>query len=54
MNIGAKAVPSVKEGDTVQKGDVIAKAAEGALSVNVHASVSGKVTRITDSYIKIN
>lgn len=53
-NIGAKPVTIVKEGDAVQKGDVIAKAFEGALSVNVHASVSGKVTRITDSYIKIN
>ncbi|MBE6610762.1 MAG: NADH-quinone oxidoreductase subunit J [Ruminococcaceae bacterium] len=53
-NIGAKPVPTVKEGDEVKKGDMIAKAFEGALSVNVHASVSGKVTRVTDAYIKIN
>ena len=53
-NIGVKPVPSVKEGDEVQKGDIIAKAFEGALSVNAHASISGKITRITDSYIKIN
>ncbi len=53
-SIGVKAVPSVKEGDEVQKGDVIAKAFEGALSVNLHASISGRITRVTDSYIKIN
>ena len=52
--IGVKPLAVVNEGDTVKKGDVIAKAFEGALSVNVHASVSGTITRINDSYIKIN
>ena len=52
--IGVKPAPVVKEGDEVRKGDVIAKAFEGALSVNVHASISGRITRVTDSYIKIN
>ena len=52
--LGVKPAPVVKEGDEVRKGDVIAKAFEGALSVNVHASISGRITRVTDSYIKIN
>lgn len=54
QHIGVKAVPVVKEGDPVKKGDMIAKAFEGALSVNIHASVDGIVTRVVDSYIKIN
>lgn len=54
QHIGVRSVPVVKEGDKVTKGQVIAKAAEGALSVNVHASIDGKITRITEKYIKIN
>ncbi len=47
MHIGAPAVPVVKVGDTVKVGSPIAVAG-GAVSVPVHASVSGKVTKITD------
>lgn len=54
QHIGVSSVPVVKEGDNVTKGQVIAKAAEGALSVNIHASIDGKITRITEKYIKIN
>ena len=43
----------VKEGDTVKRGDVIAKAPEGALGVSIHASIDGKVTAVTSKYIKI-
>lgn len=52
QHIGAPAVACVKTGDTVNVGDVIAKSADG-LSVNIHASISGKVTEITDAHIKI-
>lgn len=54
QHLGAPAVPCVKEGDTVKKGDVIALAAEGALSVNIHASIDGKVVSVTSKYVKIS
>jgi Na+-translocating ferredoxin:NAD+ oxidoreductase RnfC subunit len=53
QHLGAPAVAICKEGDTVKRGDVIARAAEGALSVNIHASIDGKVSMITDKYVKI-
>lgn len=53
QHLGAPAVPCVNEGDIVKKGDVIALAADGALSVNIHASIGGKVTGVTPKYVKI-
>ncbi len=47
MHIGAPAAPTVKVGDTVQVGTKIADGV-GAVSSPIHASVSGKVTKITD------
>ena len=47
MHIGAPARPTVKVGDFVKVGTLIAEAG-GAISVPMHASVSGKVTKITD------
>ncbi len=52
QHIGAPAVPCVKVGDSVAEGDVIATAADG-LSVNIHASITGKVTAVTARAIKI-
>ncbi len=52
QHIGAPAVPIVNVADTVEKGRMVAKPAEG-LSVAIHASVSGKVTEVTDKYIVI-
>lgn len=45
QNIGAPAVPTVKVGDEVKVGQLIAQAA-GHVSSPIHASVSGKVTKI--------
>lgn len=45
MHIGAPAKPIVKKGDLVEVGQVIAEAG-GFVSSPVHASVSGKVTKI--------
>ena len=42
----------MKEGDAVSVGDVVGRAADG-LSVNIHASVSGKVTEVTERGIVI-
>lgn len=49
MNIGAPSVPVVGEGDSVNKGDLIAAPEEGALGANIHASISGRITSVTDS-----
>ena len=53
QHIGAPAQASVSVGDTVKAGDIIAKAADGALSVNIHASIDGRVEAVTQKYIKI-
>ena len=42
-----------KVGDEVKEGDVIALAKEGTLSVNIHASIDGKVSAVTANYVKI-
>ena len=47
MHIGAPAKPIVKVGDLVQVGTLIAEASH-PVSAPIHASVSGKVTKITD------
>ena len=47
MHIGAPAKPCVKVGDLVKVGTMIAEAG-GTVSVPMHASVSGKVVKITD------
>ena len=47
MHIGAPAKPLVKVGDLVKVGTPIAEA-DGAISAPIHASVSGKVTKIAD------
>lgn len=52
QHIGAPAAACVKEGDSVQLGDVVAQAANG-LSVNIHASICGTVKEVTDKFIII-
>lgn len=47
MHIGAPAKPIVKIGDPVKVGTLIAEVG-GAVSAPIHASVSGKVTKIVD------
>lgn len=53
QSIGAKPEVTVRKKDKVNKGDVIAKAAEGKLSVALHASISGEILDINDEYIII-
>ena len=50
MRIGAAARPIVKAGDLVKVGTKIAEA-DGAFSVPVHSSVSGKVVKIKDTLL---
>ena len=53
QHIGAPATPSVSVGDTVHSGDVILTAVSDALSVNIHASIDGRVDSVTTKYITI-
>ena len=53
QHIGAPAVPIVKVGDAVKEGQKIGEAAEGALSLPVHASIDGVVTEINEREIVI-
>ncbi len=52
QHIGAPAQAAVKKGDRVEAGQLIASAADG-LSVNIHASITGQVSDVTDKYIEI-
>lgn len=51
--IGAPCAPTVKVSDVVEAGQIIGQPPEGALGACLHASISGKVTAVTDSYIAI-
>ena len=53
QHIGAPSVPTVRVGDTVTAGQCIAAAAEGALSVGLHAPLDGVVDSVTDRVITI-
>lgn len=53
QHIGKESEPVVKVGDAVKQGDLIAQIATNALGANIHASISGKVTEITNQYICI-
>lgn len=53
QNIGVAPLPCVQIGDYVKEGQLIAKAPDDKLSVNLHASIDGTVKEITDRYILI-
>lgn len=53
MGVGAPSVPVVAVGDKVRKNTLVADIAPGKLGVKMHASISGTVTAVTDSYIEI-
>ncbi len=48
QHIGEAAVPCVALGDSVIKGQLIARAAENKLSANIHASIDGVVSEINN------
>ncbi len=52
QHIGAPAKVCVSEGDIVEVGQMVGMPADG-LSVGIHASVSGKVVDISDTYVRI-
>lgn len=53
MHVGARAVPIVKEGCPVNRGELIADIPQGALGAKVHASIDGVIVKISDEIIEI-
>jgi len=53
QHIGVSATPLVNVGDMVSKGTLIATCND-KLGANIHASISGNVTNITNLYIEIH
>ncbi|MFV0518186.1 MAG: SLBB domain-containing protein [Aminipila sp.] len=53
QHVGVPAESTVKVGDIVKKGELIAKISEGKLGSNIHASISGTVTSVTVDNIRI-
>jgi Na+-translocating ferredoxin:NAD+ oxidoreductase RnfC subunit len=51
QHLGQPAVPVVKTGDRVKKGDLIGEIPEGALGARVHASIDGMVESVGDSIV---
>lgn len=51
--IGVPASAAVKKGDKVAAGQIVGEAAEGKLSMPVHASISGKVTEVNEKFVVI-
>ncbi|AYD39145.1 proline reductase-associated electron transfer protein PrdC [Clostridium fermenticellae] len=51
MHVGAPDVPIVKEGQEVKRGECIAE--PKGLGAKIHSSVSGKISRVTDSEILV-
>jgi Na+-translocating ferredoxin:NAD+ oxidoreductase RnfC subunit len=53
QHIGAPGQPTVKVGDKVAKGQVIALVSEDKLGVNIHSPINGVVKDINNSFITI-
>ena len=53
QHTGVSAVPTVKEGDTIKRGDLIAAVPDGQLGANVHASVGGRISEVAEQYIAV-
>ena len=53
QHVGAPAVPTVKVGDTVSRGDMIAKTPENMLGTTMHASISGTIIEVTPNVVVI-
>jgi Na+-translocating ferredoxin:NAD+ oxidoreductase RnfC subunit len=53
QHVGEKADAVVNIGDSVEKNQLIAKTPNGKLGSTIHASISGRVTHVTDEFIRI-
>lgn len=53
QHIGKPAIPTKSVGDAIRRGELLAAAAEGGLSANIHASVDGVITEINTAGARI-
>ncbi|MCS7315723.1 MAG: SLBB domain-containing protein [Bryobacterales bacterium] len=53
QHAGKPAIPTVRVGEAVDRGTVVGRVPEGELGANVHASIRGRVTEVTESYVEI-
>ena len=54
QHIGAPSEPIVKIGEQVTVGQKIAASAQDKLGVDIHSSINGTVSEVTQRYIKIS
>jgi len=53
QHVGEIALPSVIEGDKVNKGQPLANVPNGKMGSIIHSSIDGTVTEVTSQYIII-
>jgi Na+-translocating ferredoxin:NAD+ oxidoreductase RnfC subunit len=53
QHVGKPATAAVEAGSAVERGTLIARVAEADLGVNIHSSIAGRVSAVTDKYIEI-
>jgi len=53
QHAGVAAVPVVEAGKRVKKGQMVGRVADGQLGAHVHASIDGKVRRVTADVVEI-
>jgi Na+-translocating ferredoxin:NAD+ oxidoreductase RnfC subunit len=53
QHVGKPATAVVEAGSAVERGTLIARVAEADLGVNIHSSIAGRVSAVTDKYIEI-
>jgi len=53
QHAGEAAVPAVREGQRIKKGQVAGRVEDSKLGAPVHASISGKVRAVTPEYVEI-
>jgi Na+-translocating ferredoxin:NAD+ oxidoreductase RnfC subunit len=51
QHAGAPSVPSVRPGERVREGDLVAARVEGSLGANIHASISGRVASVDEAVV---
>jgi hypothetical protein len=51
QHLGKPAVPAVKAGDKLKKGDLVGEIPEGALGARVHASIDGIVESVGEDIV---
>lgn len=51
QHAGAPAAPTVKVGDRVNLGDIVARPPDGQLGAVIHASIAGRITSVNESVV---